>query len=157
MAFDDQMLEATLRRDKAIKSLQKSTSAVSPTVKGDAQRLVDKAKYLADNNPIEELIQAHPFIATGVALGAGVLASKLMAGSSSKVSHEPQRVVIELNHSGVQSATAPQPPKSFSIIDFVQKAIAGYETAMATLRNFQASGPSAETGADVGAPDVVQS
>jgi len=136
MGFDQELIHQFARRAKASKALQHDVTALSNTIQTEVKRL-------ADGQPIADLISSNPYIAAGIAMGAGVLASRLIIGSPvAVVNSAPQRVVIDLNHNGVTHTAAPQaqapqkPP--FSIIDFVQKAIAGYETVQATLRGFQA-------------------
>ena len=74
--FDKRLLHHFDRRDKAVNALKETFSDAGDEVKSEVKRLTD-------GTTIEEIIVAHPFIAAGVALGAGVLVSKLLAGGSS--------------------------------------------------------------------------
>ncbi|MEI6235424.1 MAG: hypothetical protein WCT04_20395 [Planctomycetota bacterium] len=133
--FDKRLLHQFDRRDNAVNALKETCSDVGDTVKSEV-------KQLTDGTTIEEMIIAHPFIAAGVALGAGVLVSKLLTGggsSSGSSGGEPQRVVIEVKHTageGTVSAAAPA-AAGFNPVEFVMKAVAGYEAVQNLWRTYQ--------------------
>ena len=135
-SFDKRLLHQLNRREKAAKKLQDSLSSVGGSAKAEVKRLTG-------GTTIEEIIIAHPFISAGVALGAGVLASKIITSTASAKTSggEPQRVVIEVKH-GDQTVAAPAAAAhSFNIVELVSKAMAGYQAIQGVLRNMAAGAP----------------
>lgn len=131
--FDQRLLQYFAQRDKAAKSLKAACSDVGANVKSEVKRLTG-------GTSVEEIIVAHPFITTGVAVGAGVLASRLLTGRAPAIhsSSDPQRVVIEIKHSGAAVAAAPA-AQGFDPMAFIMKAVAGYETVQNLWRNYHDS------------------
>ena len=137
--FDQRLVHYFKERDHAVKALKGSISDANHAAKTELKRLTD-------GSSLEEIIIAHPFITAGVAVGAGMLASRLIVGGAAPVvaaTHSaPQRVVIEIKHSAsgepVAAATQPAAP-AFNPMEWVMKAVAGYETVQSLWQTFQAS------------------
>ncbi len=135
MDFDQRLLHYYDKRDQAAASLKATAADVGDSLKSEVQRLTDGSTF-------EEIIVKHPFISTGVAIGAGVIATKLLVSGSPKApSATPQRVVIEIQHSGAAVASTPPASTGFDPLGFVMKAVAGYEAVQNILRNFRAQRP----------------
>lgn len=130
--FDRRLAGETARRAKSAKALLKMFSDVGENVKTDTLRLTD-------GTAVKKLISEHPFVAAGVALGAGVVAARLLTGRSvtSIGNAEPQRVIIEVKH-GAASPAVPAPAKAFSLIDLVMQGVHGFETVQSMLRSYAA-------------------
>jgi hypothetical protein len=147
--FDQRLVYYFKERDQAIKALKGTFTDGDNAFKAELKRLTG-------GSSVDEIIVAHPFIATGVAVGAGVIASRLVMGgapSAPAAPSAPQRVVIEIKHSGGETVAAAPAAHGFNPMEWIMKAVAGYETIQNVWQNFQASqesrAPRAEAAAAV--------
>ena len=129
--FDERLLGEMHRRDKSAKALKRMFFDVGENVKTEAMRLTD-------GESVKALIAEHPFVAAGVALGAGVVVARLLTRRSiipSGAAAEPQRVIIEIQH-GTATSAAASGPKPFSPVDFIMQAVGAYETVQNLIRPY---------------------
>ncbi len=136
--YHEDLAQQIARRDNALKSATAALDNAGKSVKNEVARLENGLN-------IQNAIAAHPWAAAGVALGAGLIVSRLL--SSSAPSSAPHaHVVVEVRNNGGEVTAREAAPQRHSPMDFNMQAIAGFEAVKGLLNKFQdAQHPRAET------------
>ena len=106
-----------IRRNRAIESFKQASVALSDDARSEL-------KQVANWNPVEKVVQQHPWETCALAFGAGLAAPSLLKSRALDPA-QPQRVVVEVRGSSAAPQNAPAPASSW--IDQIMRAFTLFE------------------------------